>query len=519
MSLTNQTKEIETLIRARYPIIYIVTWEEVRAIAEINRIAQEREKRVLEWSITTGLIPAGTSLQSQKARDGATKDPLVALDRVIEEIEPALYVFKDLHHFLTKQNTAVVRRLREIAQHLKHTQKTILIVAPVAEIPMDLDKDITVIDFDMPGRAEIDALLTRIQQDVGNNPKIQINLDGESRERLIKAAMGLTLTEAENVFAKALVSSRRLDATQITHIFAEKKQIIRKSGLLEYVEVSNDLGEVGGLDMLKDWLKKRMIAFSDRAREFGLPAPRGILLLGVQGCGKSLTAKAIGQLWNLPLLRFDVGRVFGSLVGSSEQNIRRAIQIVESVAPAVLWIDEIDKAFSRQGASTDGGASTRVFGTFLTWLSEKKSPVFVLATANDIRNLPPELLRKGRLDEIFFVDLPAAPERTDIFKIHLGKRGRDPQQFDLAQLAERTEGFSGAEIEECIVSALFDVFYEKRDLTTESLLSSIRQTVPLSKTMEEEIGFLHKWAEGRARNATSAAVAATTIEQKRRIEV
>lgn len=520
MSLQSQTKEIEILIRSRYPIIYIVTWEEARVLAEILRIAKEREKRVMEWSITTGLVAAGTSLQPQKSRDSGTKDPMAALDRVIDEVEPALYIFKDMHPYLNKQNTAVVRRLREIAQNLKQTEKTIIIVAPVAEIPMDLEKDITVVDFDLPGREEIDAMLTRIESNFKDNPKIQINLDGKTREQLIKAALGLTLTEAENVFAKALVASRRLDAEQITHIFNEKKQIIRKSGLLEYIEIPSAIAEVGGLDVLKNWLRKRTIALTDQARDFGLPSPRGILLLGVQGCGKSVTAKSIGQLWNMPLMRFDVGRVFGSLVGSSEQNIRRAIQTVESVAPAILWIDEIDKAFSRQGGQTDGGTSTRVFGTFLTWLSEKKSSVFVIATANDIRNLPPELLRKGRLDEIFFVDLPSEAERKDIFRIHLLKRKRDPQKFDLDLLASRSDGFSGAEIEECIVAALFDVFYEKKELTSEAVLASIRQTVPLSKTMQEEINFLRTWADGRARNATSAQGEQAVAQMNdRRIEI
>lgn len=517
MAERDQNKEIEILIRARYPIVYMVSWEEARAVQQIEKIAEGRGKKVFEWSITTGLVPAGTLLQSQKGRDQATRDPLVALDRVIDDVEPAIYIFKDMHPYLTRQNNTVIRRLREIAQYLKHTEKTIFIISPTAEIPMDLEKEITVVDFDLPGVAEMDALLTRIGQDVKGDSRVVVDLSPESREPLTKAALGLTLGEAENVFAKALVTSRRLDASQVEQIFKEKEQIVRKSGLLEYVNFANDIGEVGGLDMLKEWLRKRTVALTDKARDFGLPAPRGILLLGIQGCGKSLTAKAVGRLWNMPLLRFDVGRVFGSLVGSSEQNIRRAIQIVESVAPAILWIDEIDKAFARQGSSSDGGTSTRVFGTFLTWLSEKRSPVFVIATANDIRTLPPELLRKGRLDEIFFIDLPAEPERREIFRIHLAKRGRVPEQFDLDVLARNADGFSGAEIEESIVSSLFDVYYEQKDLTTEAVLNGIRQTVPLSRTMQEEIGFLRSWAEGRARNATSPQIIAE-VGQKRSIE-
>lgn len=520
MGMLKQASEVETLIRARYPIVYITTWEESRVVSEISQLAAHRDKRVYEWSITTGLVPAGTPLQSEKHRDAATKDPLVALDSVVNDVEPAIYVFKDLHHFLTKTNFTVVRRLREIAQNLKHSYKTVVIISPVLEIPMDLEKDVTVVDFDLPGRDEFDALLTKIEKDLGSNPKVQISLGDGTREKLVKAALGLTLTEAENVFAKALVVSRRLDASQVGRIVAEKKQIIRKSGLLEYCETSEDLSTVGGLDALKTWLKKRAVAFSDKAQEFGLPAPRGILLLGIQGCGKSLTAKAIGQLWNLPLLRFDVGRVFGSLVGSSEENIRRAIKVAESVAPAILWIDEIDKAFARQSgmAVTDGGTAARVFGTFITWLAEKSAPVFVVATANDISALPPELMRKGRFDEIFFVDLPSEAERMEIFRIHIAKRGRDASKFDLLALAEHTEGFSGAEIEESVVSSLFDVFYEHGDLTTDAILGCVAQTVPLSKTMQEDISRLHKWAEGRARPATSPEALAA-IEQKRKIEL
>jgi SpoVK/Ycf46/Vps4 family AAA+-type ATPase len=261
---------------------------------------------------------------------------------------------------------------------------------------------------------------------------------------------------------------------------------------------------VGGLAGLKDWLRKRALAFSDQARAFGLPAPKGMLLLGVQGCGKSLCAKAVASQWQLPLLRFDMGRMFGSLVGSSEENARRAISVAESVAPAILWVDEIDKAFAGLSSSgaTDAGTTARVFGTFLTWLAEKTAAVFVVATANDISHLPPELLRKGRLDEIFFVDLPAAEERAEIFRIHLARRGRDPEQFDLAALAAQSEGYSGAEIEQAVISGLFEAFAQKSELTPGHVREALRQAVPLSKTMSEQITALRQWAEGRARNAS-----------------
>ena len=295
----------------------------------------------------------------------------------------------------------------------------------------------------------------------------------------------------------------RLSADDVQAVFAEKRQIIRKNGLLEYYSPADTFNEVGGLDNLKKWLRMRADAFSAEALEFGLTPPRGVLLLGVQGCGKSLCAKAVASAWQMPLLRFDMGRMFGSLVGSSEENVRRAIAVAESVAPAILWVDEIDKAFSgSQGSgASDGGTTARVFGTFLTWLGEKTAPVFVVATANDISHLPPELLRKGRLDEIFFVDLPCEAERSEIFRVHIQKRGRDAAQFDLAALAMASEGFSGAEIEEAVNSALYEAFHAREELSMGFVVSALRQTAPLSRTMDDQISRLRAWAEGRARGA------------------
>ncbi len=495
--------EIEVLIRARYPLLYVVTWEEQRVMSQVSRIASRLDKRVFEWSVTTGLVPEGTAPQSQQHRDTSTQDPLVALDTVLDHVDPAIYVFKDFHPFMVRHNMAIIRRLREMAVSLRNTFKTVILVSPMFEIPAELEKDLTVIDFDMPKGNDLGILLDRIVDEVKENPKLSVNITPPVREKIVHALLGLTLLEAENVLAKTLVQHRCLSEKSVDIILGEKKQIIRKNGLLEYYETHENIGSIGGLDVLKDWLKKRAIAFSDRARSFGLPAPRGVLLLGVQGCGKSLMAKAVSQLWHLPLLRFDVGKVFGSLVGTSEENIRRAIMTAESIAPAVLWIDEIDKAFRESRGSTDGGTSARVFATFLTWLSDKQSPVFVVATCNSISQLPPELLRKGRFDEIFFVDLPTRKEREEIFKIHLTKRRQEPSNFDLAKLAEASIGFSGAEIEESIISSLFDAFYEQRPVCTEDILRTIQQTAPLSKTMSEDVAELRKWAEGRARMGAS----------------
>ena len=501
-------REIDVLIRARYPIIYVTTWEEERVERCLREIAERRRKNLFIWTITQGIVKSGSEPNRAKGGADSTCDPIAALDAVVAQLEPAIYLFKDFHHFTedNRANLTVIRRLRDVAHHLRDTYKTIVICAPVTRISQELSKDVTLVDFGLPGVGEFGELLDRIVDDVKDKPGIRIELDEAGRERLLSAARGLTLKEAENVFAKTLVLDGRLAATDVDVVFGEKQQIIRKSGLLEYYASQANLGQVAGLDNLKEWLAKRSVAFTDRAKQFGLPSPRGVLLVGVQGCGKSLCAKAAANLWNLPLLRFDVGRMFSSLVGSSEENVRQALQVAESVAPAILWIDEIDKALAGAGGSggSDGGTSARVFGTLLTWLSEKTAPVFVMATANDISHLPPELLRKGRLDEIFFVDLPTLEERREIFRIHLALRKRDPAGFDLEQLARASDGFSGAEIEQVVVEALFDAFSSDGTLTTDILRHSIAQTVPLSKTMSEELVRLRSWATGRSRLATGS---------------
>lgn len=495
--------DLELLVRARYPILYLVTAEEARALELVQEVGRRRRKNVLEWSCTTGLVPAGTSIQSPSTRQGPSRDPLAALDAVIDLVEPCLVVFKDLHPFLSRSHATVIRRLKDIAAQLRHSAKTLILISPVLEIPPELDKDITVLNLPLPDAGELGLLLNRVGEELAGTGRTRMDLEPSDRDRLLQAMLGLSLGEAENVLARILVRDGALSTDAVDQVYAEKQQVIRKSGLLEYHPSRETFAEIGGLEALKGWLIKRAAALTPAARQFGLPAPRGILLLGVQGCGKSLCAKAIAHQWRLPLLRFDVGRLFGSLIGSSEENTRRAIAIAESVAPAVLWVDEIDKALAgiRGSAASDGGTAARVFGTFLTWLSEKTAPVFVVATANDISELPPELLRKGRLDEIFFVDLPSPAERRDIFSIHLGRRGRDPAGFDLEALVAGSPGFSGAEIEQAVVAALFDAFDQGSALTTAHLLSELGQAVPLSRTMAEDLERLRTWASGRARNA------------------
>jgi AAA+ superfamily predicted ATPase len=515
------------LIRARYPIIYVVTWEEERLEQRLLEIAKKRNKTLHVWTCSQGMVQFGADPQRGKGGSGSTCDPVAGLDAVLGYVEPGIFLFKDLHDHLDTRmcvgHLRNIRRLRDVAHALRDTYKTIVMVSPIMKIPVELSKDVAVVEFGTPSVEDFNGLLDRIIDDVKDQPRISINLDAEGREKLVHAARGLTLKEAENVFAKTLVLDGKLDADDISVVFSEKQQIIRKSGTLEYYESQEKFTSVAGLENLKDWLRKRSAAFSDRAAQFGLPAPKGVLLLGVQGCGKSLCAKAASSLWKLPLLRFDIGRVFGSLVGSSEESMRRALQTAESVAPAILWIDEIDKAFAgTQGsAGSDGGTASRVFGTFLTWLSEKTAPVFVIATANDISHLPPEMLRKGRVDEIFFVDLPNDDERREIFRIHLTKRKRDPAKFDLDDLARLSDGFSGAEIEEAIISGLYDAFSKGTDLDTAILKIGIAETVPLSKTMSEELNRLRNWAQGRARPSTGflKAPEPDTSETRHKLEI
>lgn len=485
---------IETLIRARYPLIYVVSYEESRVDDEMSRITKDRKKELYKWSITKGLeMPDGSLLSD-------FKDPIKVLEYILQADVNGVFVMKDYHPYLNEP--VVVRKLRDVAHALKTSMKNVVFISPVLKIPLELEKEFSVIDYNLPGKEEISEIIKNISANIGDISKLEISKNPTLFQKVTEAALGLTAEEAENVFAKSLVQTGDFD---LKIILSEKEQIIRKSGVLEYCHVNENMQGVGGLDELKKWLNKRGKAFTPEAREFGLPEPRGILLLGIPGCGKSLTAKAISSMWQLPLLKLDVGKVFSSLVGSSEENVRRAIQTAESIAPSILWLDEMEKGFSGLGSSgqTDGGTTARVFGTFLTWLQEKKTPVFVVATCNNVSQLPPELLRKGRFDEIFFVDLPSREERKEIFKIHLEKRHRNVNSFDLNKLSDEAVGFSGSEIEEIIVSALYDAFDNNEDINQTYIENTIKSMIPLSQTMEEQIKGTREWAKIRAKRASS----------------
>ncbi|MBP6840463.1 MAG: AAA family ATPase [Kofleriaceae bacterium] len=494
------TSELDMLVRARYPLLYLVSWEEARVDGMLEELATQHGKHLLEWSVTRGLrrtggVRGGAPVEAQR-------DPIKALQAIEKLPEPSLIVLKDFHPYL--EQPEVVRALREAGQLIKASFSTVVILAPVLRVPPELEKELTVLDVPLPDVLDLRDLLREIVQVVRASKKATIELTNRDGELLLRAAQGLTLAEAENAFAKAIAADGKLAAEDIDLVLAEKRQIIRKTGLLEYISSGENAATVGGLPYLKAWLTRRGAAFSDEARRFGLPEPKGLLLLGVQGCGKSLTAKAIANQWHLPLLRLDLGRIFAGLIGSSEDNVRRAIRIAESVAPAVLWIDEIEKGLSgsTSSGSVDGGVTARVFATILTWMQEKTAPVFVVATANRIAELPPELLRKGRFDEIFFIDLPSARERQDILRIHLSRRGRDPSKFDLPALAAAAVGYSGAELEQAVIAGLYAAFEERSDLAQHHVATALAESPPLSATMREDLGRLRAWAQTRTRPAS-----------------
>ena len=492
-------EELSVLIQAQYPLIYLVTFEEERAERTIAALAQQRpQRRMYTWTMTHGMVEYGQ--EGGAGQQNNTVSPQAAINWAMRQKDPGIFVFKDLHPF--KDSPEVTRSLRDAIEGFRGTHKTIVLMSPVQEIPIELEKEVVVLDFRLPNMSELNQVLSA---ELEKSRTASITTEG--REKLLKAALGLTRDEAEKVFRKSRVMAGQLTENEVDIVLSEKKQLIRRNGILDYIEEDETIDSVGGLEELKHWLKQRSNAFTERAREYGLPQPKGMLILGVPGCGKSLIAKTTARLWGLPLLRLDMGRVYdGSMVGRSEANLRSALRTAESISPAVLFIDEIDKAFagSAGSADSDGGTSSRIFGSFLTWMQEKTSPVFVIATANRVERLPSEFLRKGRFDEIFFVDLPNEEERKEIFKIHLSKRRSDIERFDFDQLSKVCEGFSGAEIEQGLISAMYEAFAQGREFTQLDIIAAIRATMPLSKTMSEQVTALRDWARQRARPAASS---------------
>lgn len=503
------------LFRARFPVLYVESFEEPRVVSEIAAVASDASlmrtvRPVYTWSATRGFVGPDGSTQS------GTTDPKQAVDWMLRQEGAGVFVMLDLHAHLGDDrrpaDPILIRALRDVAAAFQVgvAARVLVLVAPILRIPSEIEKDVTLADFPLPDEREIRSVLDGIIATNTSNDRIRIEVDEIGRERLAKAALGLTLNEATNAFARAMVDDGVLSNDDVHVIMEEKKQAVRKAGLLEFVDVNLDLEDVGGLQNLKRWLNKRNNSWLAEAADYGLPAPKGVLMTGIPGCGKSLTAKAIAAAWELPLLRLDIGKVFAGLVGSSEQNMRSAIKTAEAAAPCILWLDEVEKGFSGVSGEGDSGASSRVFGSFLTWMQEKTAPVFVIATANKVDRLPPEFLRKGRFDEIFFVDLPTRQERRDIWSLHLAKRLRSSKAAGieisdalLDNLADVTEGYAGAEIEQAVVAALFDAFSDRRTLSEADLVRAVRNMVPLSITQAEEIAVVRSWAANRAVAATA----------------
>ena len=504
------------MIRAYYPVLYLHSYEYYRTKQKIKGIVEllRREGKKVnyyQWDCVYGLVqilPDKTEKRIERMQN-----PLEVLAYILNSKksgEKNIFVLDDINNHIDRDEVKLMfRKIAEATNNNTHA----IILSSIYRLPAELEKYITVLQIPLPKRNELGEVLDIVAK------QSKVELKTNLRNRLIDAALGMTSMEADLAYCLASVKDGFDEKSPFT-VSSEKEQIIRKSGILDYFPKNESLKDVGGMENLKEWLKKRQLAYDKEARDWGLKEPKGLLLLGVPGCGKSLIAKSIASSWNMPLLRLDVGKVFQGIVGSSEDNTRKAIATAEAVAPCVLWIDEIEKGLSgvQSSGATDGGVTSRIFSTILTWMQEKTAPVFVVATANNINQLPPELLRKGRFDEIFFVDLPSQKEKENIFSIHLQKNRQNVSSFALDILAQKAEGFNGAEIEECVKEAMFTAYVESQEsniapkLQMIHILDAIKNTVPLSKTMEKQITDLRKFAVSRAKNASKEIVLENRME-------
>ena len=486
--------ELTLLLKARYPIIYINTIEEDRVEYVIRKnIKTNLNRSIYSWDFVDGYT------NNPNNEGFAKRNPLQALE-LIERLTsetPALFLLKDFNRFLT--DVSISRKLKNVSRILKLQPKTIIIIGSELNIPKELQDLITVLQFNLPLESEIIQELNRLIN------SLNIKVEHELFESLTRACQGLSLERIRRVLSKIIATYKTIDESSISVLLSEKKQIISQTEILEYWSVNEKIANLGGVDNLKEWLKKRKTSFGIQASNYGLPTPRGLLLIGIQGTGKSLTAKAIANEWQLPLLKLDVGKLFGGIVGESESRLRQMIDVAETLAPCILWIDEIDKAFSNNDSKGDSGTSNRVLGTFISWLSEKRKPVFVVATANNVELLPLEIIRKGRFDEIFFLDLPQIQEREQIFKIHIQEfRPNTWKLFDYSKLAQLSESFSGAEIRQSIIEGMYHAFYEKREFTTDDICFALNELIPLAHLENSQTIKLQNWASsGRIRLASS----------------
>jgi SpoVK/Ycf46/Vps4 family AAA+-type ATPase len=513
-------EHLKVLIDSSTPIVVMETVEEVRAVRMVRAACSALNLAAFEWTIASGLARSGSvSLESRLEesipggyRAGMVDDVAESAKALYDSREPAkmlanlegitieaAFILKDLHRHM--DDPVVVRRLRDVGQKFATNRRTIILTAPKISIPPELASLVEFLELPIPDRLRLRQIIDEVLVRVSKTHTLQRRLDASGLDAMAENLRGLTEEEAERAISQALVSRYALCPEIVTDVLEAKKALLKRSEMLDFVEASDTLASVGGLDNLKRFLEQRRGSWEEQARDFGLDPPRGVIILGVQGCGKSMCARAIAGEWKIPLVKFDTAAVYDKYIGETEKRIQKVFKVAEGLAPCVLWIDELEKVFAGSGpdsASADAGVSSRLLASFLSWMQDRKAPVFVAATCNNVNALPPELIRKGRFDELFFVDLPTQAERKQIFTIQLGKRKRNPADFNLDQVAAAAQGFSGAEIESVVQTALYAAYSQKQQLTTQQLLAAIQATVPLSTTRAEEIEALREWAEKRA---------------------
>src|SRR5579863_9952964 len=552
--MTDTLDRLKVLINSSTPIVVMETSEEMRAVNMVRAACTELNMSTFEWSIADGLVhsgsnslPDGEKIPLQARIDQATarnqvhltqprsalspssgeadrltrammtalgpeataaaaggsiyntREPVQALANMESMTVEAVFILKDFHRHI--DDPVVVRRLRDVGQKFSANRRTIVITAPEISVPAELTTLVEYFDLPLPDHDRLHDVVRETFTRLSKTYTLKLELDAAGVDAMSANLRGLTEEEAERAISQAIVMRYALCQESVTDVLEAKKQLLRHSGMLEFIEASDNMASVGGLENLKHWLGQRRGAWEDSAREFGLEPPRGMIILGVQGCGKSLCARAVAGEWKLPLVKFDTSAVYDKYIGETEKRIRRVFQVAEGLAPCVLWIDELEKVFAGSGpdsASADAGVSARLLGSFLSWMQDRKAAVFVVATCNNVSALPPELIRKGRFDELFFVDLPNQAERKQIFSIQLAKRKRNPAEFDLEKIAAAAQGYSGAEIDAAVQGALYAAYSEKKPLATQLLLDALSQTVPLSTTRAEEIAALRDWARTRA---------------------
>ena len=489
-------EELKAALISRAPVLYIVSWEESRVDRAIADVATNKFKTPLDtyyWSAGLGL-----SVGDGKVIDPKLREPECALEWSLKHDKISYHVYHDLHLYWDKP--VVIRLVREIYRAFSGGYRRLIILAPRLYLPIELEKEVAVFDFPLPDLADLDAIFNAAKESFAKSRKGEAQGSDAVRSRILHAALGLTSDEARNAFQLAM--KPELDQESVEAVLKEKRQLIRKSGVLEFVEHNIGMEDVGGLENLKEWLRKRSDIFKKEARDFGLTPPKGVLMTGISGCGKSLCVQAIAAFWHLPLIRLDLNLVYAGVLNNPEETLDRALRVAETLAPCVIWIDEIEKGVSRTPAGSVIGPTARIFSRFLTWMQEKEGLVFIAATANEIDLLAPEFLRKGRFDEIFFVDLPAENERADIFAVHLKKRKQDMSRFNLMNLAKATNNFSGSEIEQAVISGMFEAYDQKRGLEEKDLFQAIGRLIPLATTMSEDIKKIKRWALDRAVKAS-----------------